>query len=334
MPSPRRRALHRWWNLQPSSRPDNEVTSVASSCPAPRAPTATAINAPTAATSQHMCATSRQAVQKKAFKSHAFALKHSKYMQKARSKRGCAAGTGPLGRLRNSEWAPFGPRFRSQWAQFRNEHGFQKWALFLGLAPFGRGRGRRGREGGRDGNMKVRKIQKIEKCENLFLTFGKLHKVKRAQFPTYHLLRWPVLRRHALMDAAAAALDARCLQTSANRVATVHHGVPAMMPATSVVARRLITESTRVPHNVQFERCETKLQRQATQTSLRAAWSPRVARHHLALRAPQLAQPPLCRSLSHPTVSAIFLMLMPWVAIFSMAKSSSAERAISHANCW
>ena len=34
--------------------------------------------------------------------------------------------------------------------------------------------------------------------------------------PTYHLLRWPMLRRHVLMDAAAAALDARRLQTFAN----------------------------------------------------------------------------------------------------------------------
>ena len=40
--------------------------------------------------------------------------------------------------------------------------------------------------------------------------------VKRAQYSTYYLLRWAVLRRHALMDAVAAALDARCLQTSAN----------------------------------------------------------------------------------------------------------------------
>ena len=39
---------------------------------------------------------------------------------------------------------------------------------------------------------------------------------KNRDFDTYHLLRWPVLRLHVLMDAAAAALDARCLQTFAN----------------------------------------------------------------------------------------------------------------------
>ena len=46
------------------------------------------------------------------------------------------------------------------------------------------------------------------KCDN--------NQLKIIILPTDHLLRWPVLRRHVLMDAAAAALDARRLQTYAN----------------------------------------------------------------------------------------------------------------------
>ena len=39
---------------------------------------------------------------------------------------------------------------------------------------------------------------------------------KKKDFDTYHLLRWPVLSLHVLLDGAAAALDARRLQTFAN----------------------------------------------------------------------------------------------------------------------
>ena len=59
-----------------------------------------------------------------------------------------------------------------------------------------------------------RRLFSTVKC--WFFTRGRPEKTcKRgpACLPTYHLLRWPVLHLHVLLDAAAAALDARRLQT-------------------------------------------------------------------------------------------------------------------------
>ena len=54
----------------------------------------------------------------------------------------------------------------------------------------------------------------------LHLWKGKKHvKEVSAHLHTYHLLLWPVLRLHVLLDAAVAALDARRLRTPA----TVQH---------------------------------------------------------------------------------------------------------------
>ena len=53
----------------------------------------------------------------------------------------------------------------------------------------------------------------VRRRQVLILHLQKDHKIrlpeKNKDSDTYHLLRWPVLRLHVLLDAAAAALDAR-----------------------------------------------------------------------------------------------------------------------------
>ena len=74
--------------------------------------------------------------------------------------------------------------------------------------------------------------------------------------------------------------------------------VSAMMPAISILARSSACFSigpTDKKHKLRYGR---RTKENKTQTSLRAAWSPNVVRHHLALRAQPL-QPPLRRQLRH-----------------------------------
>ena len=115
---------------------------------------------------------------------------------------------------------------------------------------------------------------------------------------TYHLLRWPVLRFHVLLDAAAAAVDARCLQTFANTgdcttwcvckgASNKHLGKITRLISSDPLNKR--------PNHAEFERCGMRTKENKRQTSLLATRSPNVARHHLAIP-PQPLQPPLrCR---------------------------------------
>ena len=147
-------------------------------------------------------------------------------------------------------------------------------------------------------------------------------------FDTYNLLRWPVLRLYVLLDAAAAALDAGCLQTFANTGDCIQHGSTEIQALMSAAARTRSslqpwthgrdTQMTRREmrnmqgkHDAHTSLCSRPILRDATSPSERS-----LCNHRFVVDS------------GTPSASAIFLLPRPWAALFSMAKSSSAERTI------
>ena len=130
-----------------------------------------------------------------------------------------------------------------------------------------------------------------------------------------------MLRLHILLDAAAAALDARCLQTFAN---------------TGDCAARCVcnhTSNENLGKNTRLILSVVSLKNQQITRNSRA-----VRRQKKTLC--DTISPPERSLCSHrfvddgkPSIVAISLLPMHWALILSMAKCSSAERTMMHARC-
>ena len=153
---------------------------------------------------------------------------------------------------------------------------------------------------------------------------------RNKDFDTYHLLRWAMLRLHVLLDATAAALDARRLPTFANTGdCATRLGIQALI---SICGTSTLLISSSDPLNkrtnhTQFERYQTRNTRNTRHTPasvprgrpLRDATSP----SERSLRSQRFVV-----ASGTPSAAAIFLAQEPRVAMRSMAKRSSVDRTM------
>ena len=148
--------------------------------------------------------------------------------------------------------------------------------------------------------------------------------------PTYLLLRWPVLRRHVLMDAAAAALDARRLQTFANTgdcAAWVNRnpGVDERC-GTNALLIAAVDQQTRGTHN--NSRNVGQITRETRHTPASAPRGRPMLRDAMSPSERSLHSQRLGVASGTPSAAAIFLLPNPRVAMRSMAKRFSVDRTM------